>query len=133
MIRPYEAADRARVAEIHDAARRIELALAGLEDAFLPFEIAAEREDFYGFSAYTDEELAWLYVDPARFRTGIGRSLVQHALQVEPDICCIEALCGNEPARQLYERFGFSVDEIVEGRMPGNESFHVKVYSMNRK
>lgn len=146
-IRPYMSSDYNFIAEIHDAARKIELSLASLDEAFLPFSIAAEREDFFdyphidvatvndkivGFSAYTDDEFAWLYVSPELMRKGIGRKLVEKALGTEPNIKYIEALCGNEPARKLYESFGFTVKEIVKGVMPGNESFKVEVYSMCR-
>lgn len=146
-IRPYISSDYDHISEIHDAARKIELALAALDEAFLPFSIAAEREDFFdyphidvaivdgkivAFSAYTDEELAWLYVAPKMMRKGIARKLVENALKTEPEIKNIEALCGNEPARKLYESFGFHVQEIVKGVMPGNESFKVEVYSMCR-
>ena len=147
-IRPYISSDYERISEIHDAARKIELALASLDEAFLPFSIAAEREDFFdyphidvaivdgeivAFSAYTDEELAWLYVAPKMMRKGIAKKLVENALETEPEIKYIEALCGNEPARKLYEAFGFRVQEIVKGVMPGNESFKVEVYSMCRE
>ena len=144
-IRPYTSSDYNYISEIHDAARKIELSLASLDEAFLPFSIASEREDFFdyphidvaiadgnivAFSAYTDDELAWLYVSPHMMRKGIGSKLVEKALDTEPNIKNIEALCGNEPARKLYESFGFRVQKIVKGVMPGNESFNVEVYSM---
>ena len=44
IIRPYRDADWPRLCAIHDAARQTELALAGLPNAFLPLEIAAQRE-----------------------------------------------------------------------------------------
>jgi len=146
-IRPYISSDYNYISEIHDASRKIELSMASLDDAFLPFTIAAEREDFFdyphidvavvdgviaAFSAYTDDELAWLYVSPKMMRKGIGKKLVEKALNTEPNIKYIEALYGNEPARKLYESFGFHVQEIVKGVMPGNESFEVEVYRMCR-
>ncbi|MCH5352392.1 MAG: GNAT family N-acetyltransferase [Acutalibacter sp.] len=146
-IRPYIPSDYNDICRIHDAARQIELSMASLDAAFLPFSVTAEREDFFdyphidvatvdhevvAFSAYTDEEFAWLYVSPNRMRQGIGKKLLERALCVEPDVKNIEVLCGNEPARKLYESLGFYVQEIIEGVMPGNESFHVKVYSMYR-
>lgn len=147
-IRPYEPSDYQEIAIIHDRARGIELSLASLEDAFLPFSVASEREDFFeypyidvavqdgkivGFSAYTDEELAWLYVSPDLLRQKIGTALVKHALQRAPQINAIEVLEGNAPAKKLYESCGFSVREIVGGVMPGNEDFPVRVYCMARK
>ena len=146
-VRPYAPSDYECISQIHDAARKIELSLASLDDAFLPFSVAAEREDFFdyphidiatlddqivGFCSYTDEELAWLYVSPDKARQKIGTALVENALRLEPNINAIEVLCGNEPAKCLYEKFQFQVEKIVEGVMPGNESFHVKVYCMCR-
>lgn len=43
-----------------------------------------------------------------------------------------EALLGNEPARRLYESFGFEVQTISEGVMAGNEAFAAKGYTMRR-
>lgn len=146
-IRPYISSDYNYICDIHDAARKTELALASLDAAFLPFSLAAERENFFdyphidvadvnnvavAFCAYTDDELAWLYVSPNMMRKGIGRKLAAMALETEPGIKHIEVLYGNEPAKRLYESMGFYVQKIEEGVMPGNESYHVKVYSMCR-
>ncbi len=146
-IRSYISSDYNYVCDIHDAARKTELALSSLDEAFIPFSVAAEREDFFeyqhidvatvnevvvAFSAYTRDELAWLYVSPNMMRKGIGRQLIARALEIEPNINHIEVLYGNEPARKLYESCGFYVQKIEEGLMPGNESYHVKVYSMCR-
>ena len=147
-VRPYIASDYNHISEIHDAARKIELKLASLDDAFLPFSVAAEREDFFdyphiyvavvdgevvAFSAYTDEELAWLYVSPKMMRKGIAKKLIENALKTEPKIKYIEVLCGNEPAKKLYESFGFRLHGIIKGVMPGNESFKVEVYDLRRE
>jgi len=146
-IRPYKTSDYKYISEVHDAARKIELSMASLDDAFLPFSVSAEREAFFdyphidvaiadssivAFSAYTDDELAWLYVSPPMMRNGIGKRLVEKALETEPNIKYIEVLYGNEPARKLYESLGFHVQKLVKGVMPGNESFEVEVYCMSR-
>jgi len=94
--------------------------------------VATVDDAVVAFSAYTVDELAWLYVSPDMMRKGIGRKLVARALHIEPDIKHIEVLYGNEPARKLYESIGFYVQKIEEGVMPGNESYHVKVYIMCR-
>lgn len=146
-IRTYEQTDWDAISRIHDAARKIELQLAGLEKAFLPLEIAAKKEGLFecpglfiaeengkvaGFLACTEEELAWLYIDPLKMRKGIGRKLTEHALKLFPGIYCVEALKGNEPARKLYESFGFALMGTETGQMPGNEDFTVEVYSLRR-
>lgn len=131
--------------EVHDPARMQELTLAGLEAAFLPLHIAAEREDLFdyhvyiakeqgkvlGFVAFSDEELAWLYVRPDHQRQGIGRKLAEHALaHMTAEEKSVEVLHGNEPARGLYHSLGFTKETILHGRMPGNESFKVRVWQM---
>lgn len=146
-IREYTESDWKAIERIHDRARKIELKLAGLEDAFLPLSVAAGREGLFdypglfvaeqdgevvGFTACTEDELAWLYVDPAHMRKGIGRTLSVYALGKFPDICYIEALKGNEPALALYQSLGFRLNGIQKGRMPGNESFAVEVYDLRR-
>lgn len=141
-IRPYRNADYPRLCAIHDAARQNELALAGLSDAFLPLEVAAGREGLFdyalrvaeldgqaaGFAAFTDDELAWLYVDPALARRGVGRALVEHALAEMGRPVSIEVLAGNAPALALYEGCGFCRAETLTGKMPGNEDFSVTVH-----
>lgn len=146
-IRPYRPEDFPGIERVHDRARRVELRYAGLEDAFLPLRIAAEREDLFaypglfvaelggeiaGFAACTQEELAWLYVDPAHFRKGVGRALAEHALQRFPGIRHVEVLSGNAPAQALYARLGFVTAATERGRMPGNEAFSVQVDCMER-
>lgn len=147
-IRPYRPEDFPGIERVHDRARRVELRYAGLEDAFLPLRIAAEREDLFaypglfvaelggeiaGFAACTQEELAWLYVDPAHARKGVGRALAEHALQRFPGIRRVEVLSGNAPAKALYARLGFVTAATERGRMPGNEAFSVQVDCMERR
>lgn len=147
VIRPYRPEDFPGIERVHDRARRVELRYAGLEDAFLPLRIAAEREDLFaypglfvaelggeiaGFAACTQEELAWLYVDPAHARKGVGRALAEHALQRFPGIRHVEVLSGNAPAQALYARLGFVTAATERGRMPGNEAFSVQVDCMER-
>lgn len=146
-IRNYQDMDWDSVSSIHDRARRLELELADLKEAFLPLRIAAEREGLFdypglyvaeekgtviGFVACTEDELAWLYVAPEKMRRGVGRSLSQYAMKMHPGIRYIEALKGNVPALKLYESLGFRLKGIEEGKMPGNKSFTVQVYSLER-
>ena len=133
------------IQNVHDPARMQELTFAGLKDAFLPLTIAAQREDLFdyqlyvaleadiavGFVAFTEDELAWLYVRPDHQRRGIGRALAEFALsRMETGEKSVEVLMGNEPARNLYYSLGFTNETIVHGKMPGNESFSVTVWQM---
>ncbi len=123
-IRTYEETDWSAIEAVHDRARKIELHLAGLEEAFLPLAIAAKREGLLDYPG--------LYVDPAYRRRGGGRKLSEYALEKHPQIDTIETLKGNEPARKLYESLGFQVEGVESGQMPGNEAFHVEVYCLCR-
>ena len=146
-IIPYEQTDWASIEKAHDAARMQELTLAGLADALLPLRIAAQREELFdydllvakvggeavGFTAYTEDELAWLYVHPDYQHRGIGRMLAQAALaNMTKGRKSIEVLCGNEPARALYLSLGFVDSRIIHGRMPGNEDFKVTVWELTK-
>ncbi|MBE9009638.1 GNAT family N-acetyltransferase [Pseudanabaenaceae cyanobacterium LEGE 13415] len=140
-IRPYTAEDWDRVCEIHDIARRDELAAAGLDDAYLTLAQTAESEGFHdyeirvaevsnrvvGFVAFTREELAWLYVDPAAYRRGVGSLLIQAALAETKSPLTVEVLEGNAAALAVYRKSGFEVVGHTRGRMPGNERFRVSV------
>ncbi len=145
-IRACAQSDFERLCQIHDPARKNELALAGLSEAFVPLSIAAEREGLFdyqlyvaecegavvGFVAFTEEELAWLYVDVALTRRGIGRSLMEFALSRMGQNVSIEVLSGNLPAIALYTSCGFALCRTVTGVMPGNEAFPVTVHIMKR-
>lgn len=147
-IRPYETCDWRAICCAHDRARKKELSLAGMEAAFLPLEVAAEREDLFGyhilvcldgevvagFAAFTEEELAWLYVHPYHSRKGVGRALAQAALeQMGPGDKYVEVLARNTPALALYKSLGFTQERVVSGKMPGNETFSVTVHQLCRR
>lgn len=145
-MRPYQEKDFERIAQIHDEARKNELALADLSAAFIPLSIAAEKEglfeyelyvaeydsDVVGFIAFTRDEIAWLYADVHIPRKGIGKALLRFALENVNDDVTIEVLAGNTPAIALYTSFGFEIAETVSGRMPGNETFPVTVHVMKK-
>ena len=137
LIRPYQPTDWSRLCEIHDAARLDELRLTIGVDAFLTLKQTAKNEGLFddklyvaevdgivqGFVAYGDEELAWLYVNPACYKQGVGRALLRHAMADSDPAMEIELLDGNAPALALYLSEGFEVVERVEGRLEGNEDF----------
>lgn len=143
-IRAYRADDWARLCVIHDAARLEELQAAGLTDAFLPLPVAAEREGLFdyrvqvaecdgqvlGFVADDGEELAWLYVDPAARRRGVGQALVAAVQAAQPAGLSLELLDGNAAALAFYRACGFVETSARGGRMPGNEAFAVRVQCM---
>jgi ribosomal protein S18 acetylase RimI-like enzyme len=141
-IRSYSPADWNRLCEIHDAARKHELEVSGLMEAFLSLEqtaeseglfeaeilVAEERGEVQGFAAYTKDELTWLYVDPRCYRRGIGRHLVRAVIKASPNPLSLDVLVGNEAALSLYRSEGFSIIKQVSGRLAGNESFPAAAY-----
>lgn len=144
-IVPYQSEYWAQMMEIHDAARLMELQQAGLIEAFIPLAEAAENENLFeytlrialldgavvGFVAYSEDELAWLYVNPKQMRKGIGRQLIQYVLDNNSHRpITVEVLMGNAPAIALYESMGFQTMEIASGFMTGNESFAVSAHIM---
>ena len=145
-IRPYKSADWPRLCEIHDESRLHELSLTVGIDAFLTLEQTAENEGLFndklfvaeidnvvqGFVAYSDEELAWLYVDPTCYRKGVGRALVQQAVRNSSPAMEIEVLEGNTPALQLYLSEGFKIIDRVEGKLVGNEDFAAVGFVLRR-
>jgi ribosomal protein S18 acetylase RimI-like enzyme len=147
-LRPYAPDDWPALARIHDAARRDELAAARLQDAFLAFEQTAAAEGLFdgslivavddadvihGFAAWCDGELTWLYVDPASYRRGVGRRLLEGVIAAAPGRLTTEVLAGNEAALALYLACGFRIERRVDGRLTGNESFAASGFVLARE
>lgn len=144
-VRPYTSKDWDRVCEIHDAARRDELAAAGLADAYLTLAQTAENEGFHdyeirvavvqgnvvGFVAFSPDELAWLYVDPTAYRSGVGTVLIRAALAETKAPLTAEVLDGNNAAIAAYCKAGFKIVGHAQGRMLGNERFRVSVTELS--
>lgn len=136
-IRPYHTADWQRICAVHDAARRFELEASGLADAFLTLEETGEAEGLFeatllvaeidgevaGFAGFTDDEITWLYVDPARYRRGIGRALLDAVLRASGRPLSLDVLVGNTAALALYQSAGFKIVETISGKLAGNEQF----------
>jgi ribosomal protein S18 acetylase RimI-like enzyme len=145
-LRPYSPSDWEQLCAIHDAARRHELQAAGLADAFLSLEQTAAREGLFdgkvfvaqsqgrvlGFVAYSEGELTWLYVEPTRFRQGIGRHLLRHAIEACGGSLDTEVLVGNESALALYLSEGFKVLRRADGKLAGNETFAASGHVLQR-
>jgi ribosomal protein S18 acetylase RimI-like enzyme len=143
-IRSYHEKDWPRICEIHDLARLDELRSASLEEAFLPLEIAAEKEGLFeyellvserngvvvGFLAHDEEEIAWLYVDPNCYRSGAGKALVKAVIEGSSGTMSIEVLRGNKAALEFYKTCGFVEVGLAEGLMPGNKKYKVTIHKL---
>jgi ribosomal protein S18 acetylase RimI-like enzyme len=123
-LRQYTSGKWTAVCRIHDAARVQELAAGGVDArAFRPMTEAAEADEFFdsettvacvgdrvaGFVSWNGGYISWLYVDPDAQRRGIGRRLLQHALQQIGPEAWTNMIAGNEPAMALYRRAGLEV------------------------
>src|SRR5262245_24983866 len=95
VIRSYTQSDWPQVCRVHDPARVQELAYGQVDPgAYRPMVEAAEGDEFFisetlvaclgeiivGFISWNRDLITWLYVDPAYQRQGIGRKLMQAAL-----------------------------------------------------
>ena len=145
-IRPYRDDDWDAIAKIHDAARLDELRGSAGVEAFLTLAQTAEGEGLFdghlwvaeaggrvaGFVALDDDEITWLYVDPQRYRRGVGRALLRHALDAAGPRVEVTVLEGNPAALQLYLSEGFTVTETRTGALAGNETFAATGHIMHR-
>jgi GNAT superfamily N-acetyltransferase len=145
-VRPYSPTDWERLCLIHDAARAHELEASGLAAAFLTLEATAQNEglfdgevvvaevqgEVFGFVAYAKGELTWLYVEPSKYKQGIGRQLLRHAIQASEGNMSTEVLVGDEPALALYLSEGFKIQRRVDGKLTGNEAFAASGYVLQR-
>lgn len=139
-IREYHEVDFDRLCQIHDQARKRELEAANLSEAFKSLKIAAYEEDLFsyniyvgqkdkkviGFVAFSDDELAWLYVDSSFQKQGVGSKLIEFSLNKMKRPVYLEVLMGNS-AKELYLHKGFKFCKHESGKMPGNETFKVEV------
>lgn len=142
-VRPYKDSDWADISRIHDAARLDELGGAGLLDAYLSLADTYENEGLFddevwvaeldgrvaGFLAGSDGEITWAYVDPALYRRGVGRALVEHVLARATGRVELEVLEGNT-ARAFYESIGFVWESTTTGKLAGNESFQATGHTL---
>ena len=145
-IRPYSDADWTAIAGIHDAARLDELRGSAGVQAFRTLAQTAGDEGLFdgrlwvadvdgvvaGFVALDDDEVTWLYVDPRRYRQGVGRALLRHALAAAGPRVEVTVLDGNPAALGLYLSEGFGITETRTGSLVGNEAFTATGHIMHR-
>lgn len=138
-IRKYQPKDWDEIATIHDRARLDELRASVGVEAFLSLAATAEDEELFagevwvaedndlvvGFVAIDKEmtEITWLYVLSDRYRQGIGRKLLRHAIANCRSTVFVSVLSGNDAALNLYQSEGFKIVETKTGKLNGNEGF----------
>jgi ribosomal protein S18 acetylase RimI-like enzyme len=132
VIRDYQPEDWPEVCRVHDRARPDELRGSFDARAFVPLAedpegeyiractmfVAQRVDEVVGFAGIDDPYLAWLYVDPACYRRGIGRALLRHCLARLSEDAWTRACGNNEAALNLYRSEGF----VVESRSIGENA-----------
>src|SRR5262245_55491701 len=115
VIRDYRADDWPAICRVHDRARPDELRGSFDPRAFIPLAedteartidecemfVAQLGDEVAGFAGIDDPYLAWLYVDPAHYRRGIGRALLRHCLARLGEDAWTRACGNNLPAIRL--------------------------------
>ncbi|MHC4992806.1 MAG: GNAT family N-acetyltransferase, partial [Planctomycetota bacterium] len=134
-IRDYEADDWSAICRVHDRSRPDELRGSFDPRAFIPLAedpggeyidacevfVVEESDEIVGFAGIDPPYLAWLYVDPAHYRRGIGRALLRHCLDRLDDDAWTFACGNNTAALELYLGEGFVVVERFIGKNAGFE------------
>ena len=132
LIRDYRPADWDAICRVHDRSRPDELRGSFDARAFIPLALDPEHEyiaectmfvaeaggEVVGFAGIDEPYLAWLYVDPAHYRRGIGRALLRHCLERLDDDAWTQACGNNHAALTLYEQEGF----VIESRFTGDNA-----------
>ena len=132
IIRDYRPDDWPAICRVHDRARPDELRGSFDARAFIPLAEDSEGEtikactmfvaeaggDVVGFAGIDAPYLAWLYVDPAHYRRGIGRALLRHCLARLDDDAWTQACGNNDAALSLYLSEGF----VIESRFIGDNA-----------
>ncbi len=146
-IEEYKAEYWDRICDIHDQARLDELkgsvdlaAFKTLEETYEEEElfsgevwVAKEGEEVLGFIAFDPEEITWLYVDPAYYKMGVGKTLIEHAISRCDDLIKIVVLSGNQPAINLYTKLGFELVRVNKGKLVGAEEYDAEGWIMHFK
>ncbi len=132
-IRDYHPDDWPAICRVHDRSRPDELRGSFDPRAFIPLAedpegdyikdcamfVAESDGEVVGFAGIDDPYFAWLYVDPAHYRRGIGRALLRHCLALLSEDAWTQACGNNEAAIRLYESEGFVVESRSEGENAG--------------
>ncbi len=133
-IRPYRDQDWAQVCRVHDRARPVELRQAGVDPgAFRPMSQSAAEDEFFdsetlvacrgrdvvGFVSWHGAYVTWLYVDPAHHRSGVGRMLMEAAVQRIGPHAWLNTMVGNQPAVGLYQTMGMEIVKEWSGTCDG--------------
>ena len=139
-IRKYKTSDWEAIAKIHDEARLDELRGTVDLNAFIPLATAAFNEGLFngkimvaeidsevaGFIGYNKKTIDWLYVSPKHYKKGIGKLLIEYALDKTESLINIAVLKNNMPALNLYKKMGCKEMRTFKGPMIGAEKYEAE-------
>jgi len=77
--------------------------------------VASDPGQIVGVLALSPGWIEQLYVAPSHWRRGVGRLLVQHAKEHNPNGLALWTFASNVPAQRCYERLGFIAVERTDG------------------
>lgn len=119
VIRAYNPSDKARLLEIWRAAsqtghpffttEQLDQQQQLVADVYIPNAenwVALVDNEIVGFIGLLDHHIGGLFVDPNKHKSGVGRSLVQHALALK-GILELEVYALNKNADGFYRHIGF--------------------------
>lgn len=132
-IREYRAEDWPAICRVHDLSRPDELRGSFDARAFIPLAedpegdsiddcemfVAQDGDQVVGFAGVDEPYLAWLYVDPAYYRRGLGRALLRHCLARLGEDAWTNACGNNHAALGLYLSEGFAIESRSIGDNAG--------------
>jgi GNAT superfamily N-acetyltransferase len=132
-IRDYRPEDWAAICRVHDRARPDELRGSYDARAFIPLAedpegetiaqctmfVAEQGGEVVAFAGIDEPYLAWLYVEPAHYRHGIGRALLRHCVARLGADAWTQACGNNHAALSLYQSEGFQVESRYTGDNAG--------------
>jgi len=132
-IRSYKSIDFEKVVEIYDLSKADEFAEEESNFKVIPLKedgvmlklfeesniYVYEKDKILGFAGHKDNYISWLFVHPEHRRNKIAQTLIKYILSTVSGTISLNVAYSNLPARNLYERLGFSVKKKFEGKYQG--------------
>ncbi|MEY8239710.1 MAG: GNAT family N-acetyltransferase [Cycloclasticus sp.] len=136
-IRPYCENDYQKILDIYAESKLDELRFEKTKFELLPLDKDKERlaelteSDIYvyedkeiiGYAALFKSEIRALFVCPTARSRGIGTCLLEFLLSKINDAATLYVAKTNMPAKQLYQKYGFSVTNEFQTEYNGKPVF----------
>jgi putative acetyltransferase len=128
-IRTFTQNDLAVIFDIYNRSKLDELKFEDKVFTLLPLEkddvrlsalmaskiyVYQEQNLICGFGAICGSEIRALFVHPEYRGVGIGKSLLEFLLSNIQGQACLYVASSNQPAKHLYQQYGFNVTDTFE-------------------